>query len=165
MLPCCNITVSGVCCDIVVLTPPSLCPSADRFFLGGLGAGTLRGFAQKGVGPSEPRRPSAEVRELSALGCTALKRCAFIGPASAVWGVAALHTAIAHPSWWHVLRAARQCHLPTSPVAIHPCPNRRRAAAASPRGRRCGEMHLVATSCAHSWLPSTSRCRRMPCVR
>ncbi|PRW61285.1 Sorting and assembly machinery component 50 [Chlorella sorokiniana] len=33
---------------------------SDRFFLGGLGAGTLRGFAQKGAGPSEPRRPSAE---------------------------------------------------------------------------------------------------------
>jgi hypothetical protein len=33
---------------------------SDRFFLGGLGGGTLRGFAQKGVGPSEPRRPTAE---------------------------------------------------------------------------------------------------------
>ncbi|KAI7844949.1 hypothetical protein COHA_001596 [Chlorella ohadii] len=33
---------------------------SDRFFLGGLAAGTLRGFVQKGAGPSEPRRPSAE---------------------------------------------------------------------------------------------------------
>ncbi|PSC74144.1 sorting and assembly machinery component 50-like protein B-like [Micractinium conductrix] len=35
-------------------------PISDRFFLGGTGAGALRGFAQKGVGPSDARRPSAE---------------------------------------------------------------------------------------------------------
>lgn len=29
---------------------------SDRFFLGGLGAGALRGFAERGVGPSENRR-------------------------------------------------------------------------------------------------------------
>ena len=34
---------------------------SDRFFLGGLGGGALRGFDQKGVGPSEPRRGPVEV--------------------------------------------------------------------------------------------------------
>ena len=34
---------------------------SDRFFLGGLGGGALRGFDQKGVGPSEPRRGPGEV--------------------------------------------------------------------------------------------------------
>lgn len=37
-------------------------PISDRFFLGGTGVGALRGFAQKGVGPSDARRPGAEVR-------------------------------------------------------------------------------------------------------
>lgn len=37
-------------------------PISDRFFLGGTGVGALRGFAQKGVGPSDARRPVAEVR-------------------------------------------------------------------------------------------------------
>lgn len=36
-------------------------PLSDRFFLGGLAVGALRGFDQKGVGPSDPRRPT-EVR-------------------------------------------------------------------------------------------------------
>lgn len=40
-------------------TPTSI---SDRFFLGGLAAGALRGFAHKGVGPSDPRRPVGEVR-------------------------------------------------------------------------------------------------------
>ncbi|KAL4421736.1 hypothetical protein ABPG77_002352 [Micractinium sp. CCAP 211/92] len=35
-------------------------PISDRFFLGGTGVGALRGFAQKGVGPSDARRPGAE---------------------------------------------------------------------------------------------------------
>lgn len=35
-------------------------PISDRFFLGGTGVGALRGFAQKGVGPSDARRPVAE---------------------------------------------------------------------------------------------------------
>jgi outer membrane protein insertion porin family len=30
---------------------------SDRFFLGGLGGGSLRGFAQRGVGPTDARRP------------------------------------------------------------------------------------------------------------
>ena len=34
---------------------------SDRFFLGGLGVGALRGFAQKGVGPSDQRRKPSEV--------------------------------------------------------------------------------------------------------
>ena len=35
-------------------------PISDRFFLGGLGgAGALRGFSQKGVGPMAPRRPES----------------------------------------------------------------------------------------------------------
>lgn len=46
-------------------TPTSI---SDRFYLGGLGAGTLRGFAQKGAGPSEPRRPTTEVGWAAGLG-------------------------------------------------------------------------------------------------
>ncbi len=34
---------------------------SDRFFLGGVGSGALRGFVHKGVGPSEPRRQTGEV--------------------------------------------------------------------------------------------------------
>lgn len=44
---------------------------SDRFFLGGIGAGALRGFAQKGVGQTDLRRPSAareEVRHAQAAG-------------------------------------------------------------------------------------------------
>ena len=31
---------------------------SDRFFLGGIGSGALRGFKQKGVGPTDLRRPA-----------------------------------------------------------------------------------------------------------
>lgn len=33
---------------------------SDRFFLGGMGAGSLRGFMHRGVGPSEVRRPQRD---------------------------------------------------------------------------------------------------------
>jgi hypothetical protein len=46
-------------------TPTSI---SDRFFLGGLAAGALRGFAHKGVGPSEPRRPVGEVSAICGWG-------------------------------------------------------------------------------------------------
>ena len=38
-------------------TPTSI---SDRFFLGGMGAGSLRGFMHRGVGPSDARRPPQE---------------------------------------------------------------------------------------------------------
>jgi hypothetical protein len=38
-------------------------PISDRFFLGGLAGGALRGFSYKGVGPSEERRRPAEESE------------------------------------------------------------------------------------------------------
>jgi hypothetical protein len=46
---------------------------SDRFFMGGIGAGALRGFVQKGVGPTDLRRPAPreEVRALCALGWVA----------------------------------------------------------------------------------------------
>ena len=38
---------------------------SERFYLGGVGAGALRGFAQKGVGPMDARRPAAGGGEVS----------------------------------------------------------------------------------------------------
>lgn len=38
---------------------------SDRFFLGGVGSGALRGFAQRGVGPTDARRPLREHADVS----------------------------------------------------------------------------------------------------
>lgn len=41
---------------------------SERFFLGGIGAGALRGFFQKGVGPTDMRRPTGTAGEASPRG-------------------------------------------------------------------------------------------------
>ena len=91
---------------LVQIHPNLPTPIADRFFLGGLGAGTLRGFAQKGAGPSEPRRPSAEVRSA----CTSpVCRCMHCSCAYVSWPMCTSLSANACISYMHGFTGGPPC--------------------------------------------------------
>ncbi|KAL6769455.1 SAM50 [Auxenochlorella protothecoides x Auxenochlorella symbiontica] len=58
--PAASLTLAGEAGLLLPLRPaPAATPSpiTDRFFLGGLSGASLRGFSQRGVGPSDVRRP------------------------------------------------------------------------------------------------------------
>ena len=58
--------------------PHHTTPISDRFFLGGTGEGTLRGFKLKGAGPTAPRRSPA-TKQVCMRGGALFSSCAWAG--------------------------------------------------------------------------------------
>ena len=110
---------------------------SDRFFLGGLSGGALRGFAQKGVGPSEARRLQNEVSD----GCDG--RCAVVWPPARTWAKAGRRLTLQSRTAPAVMVCLGCTHVRLH-AAVAPC--RRTAAAGSLRRHPCTVMPWEATS-------------------